>query len=282
MSTASLVINVSDQEHLHSNGLTGPFVVPAKKPDQPFAMLVVYPREEIQDQGDRRGKVEIVEALDLAKSVIGFGSNSGSKEKWGLLLCEAQPDLPKELLQAIREERDYLNKHRPDMKMRYDAETGVVGQITVEPAAVTEKKIALSETVRSLHAQFEKDCHKLVTKAEIERGKRNLQIEDQRLVAEGDRIHAGPEPGRVNINELHKKACVRLGQERAWCYIPQQLIDCPGCGAKIKENVLACSHCAGWLDEGIEELRSMKPKERAQKMYPERYAEPVGASGIKK
>jgi hypothetical protein len=107
-----------------------------------------------------------------------------------------------------------------------------------------------------------------------------LRMKDQELVATGDRIWAGPEPGRINISELHKNACVRLKQERPWCYIPQQLVDCPGCGGAIKENILMCPLCQGFLEEGMEELRAMKPKDRAMKMYPERYAEPVQASGI--
>jgi len=133
--------------------------------------------------------------------------------------------------------------------------------------------------VAKLKARFEKECRGLVTKEEIARAKKNLQIEDQRLVAEGDQIQAGPEAGRANLNEIHKRACRRLGQSRVWCYVAEQLGPCPGCGAQIRENILTCPSCAGWLEEGISNLVKMSPKDRARAMYPERYAEPVSASG---
>jgi hypothetical protein len=278
MGSVALIVNVSNQEQIHSNGLSGQYIVPGKEKDE-FGMLVVYPRNDIQDQGDGRSKVQVIEALELANSVLGVGTHYGSKEKWGLILCEAQPDIPKELLTAVRAERDFLNDNPPDVKSRIDKKSGAVGLVTVEPADVSEQKRKMSEAVQRLRSAFEKECRRLVTKKEIAKGKANLLIEDQKLVSVGDKIWAGPEPGRVNISEIHQNACIRLGQERPWCYVPQQLVDCPGCGAKIKENVLSCQHCTGWLDEGIEELRAMPPKDRAMKMYPERYAEPMGATG---
>ena len=84
-----------------------------------------------------------------------------------------------------------------------------------------------------LKQKFEKECRKLVQKSEIQKAKENLAREDARLVAEGDTIWAGPEAGRANINEIHKRACRRLGQERPWCYVPQSLWACPGCGTMI-------------------------------------------------
>lgn len=280
MSTAAIIINVRDQEYTHSNGLSGTWIVPAKKPSEPFAMLVVYPREEIQDQGDRRGKIEIVEAGVLAKSIMGHGSNSGPKEKWGMLICEAQPEIPREFLAALKEEVLFLNKNRPKCEYVKDSETGAILIENTYRPGVSDKLEDLSQNVLILRSEFEERCRKLVQKSEIAKAKQNLQMEDQALVAQGDQIWAGPEPGRINISELHKSACIRLRQERPWSYIPQQLVDCPGCGAGIKENILSCPQCGGFLDEGVEELKAMKPKDRAIKMYPERYAEPVGASGV--
>lgn len=289
MSQAKLIINVSDNEQPHSNGLSGTWIVPARKQSEEFALLVVYPTPEIQDIGDQRRVMHWLKAAPLAMDIVGLRSDaaahgvgvSGNKEKWGLLLCEAEPDLPKELLKALESEIEFLNSNPPDVKMRKDNASGAVVAVNIEEPSVKEKKIELSFSVQSLRAAFEKDCRKLVTKAELMRANKNLLLEDQRLVSEGDRMWARPAE-QHNVNELHRRACARLGQERPWCYIPQQLVDCPGCGAKIKQDVLACSHCAGWLDEGIEELRGMKPKDRAMKMYPERYAEPVGANGVKK
>jgi hypothetical protein len=281
MSTAAIVINVRDHEYTHSNGLSGTWVVPAKKANEPCAILIVYPREEIQDQGDRRGKIEVVDAKVLARSIVGHGSNSGPKEKWGLLICEAEPEIPRDLISAIRDEANFINKNRAKCEYTKDSDSGaIVIENTFRPG-VAEKLEEFSQNVQVFRSEFEDSCRKLVQKSEIAKAKHNLQMEDQALVAQGDKIWAGPEPGRINISEIHTSACARLGQERPWAYVPQQLVDCPGCGAKIKENILSCPQCSGWLDEGIEELRAMKPKDRAMKMYPERYADPMQASGTK-
>lgn len=281
MAQARIIINVRDQEHFHSNGLSGMWLVPAKGPKEEFAMLVVYDRSEIQDLGENRRtqNTEWAKASELAKSIMGFGSHMGSLEKWGMLLCVAEPDLPRELEKAIAEETIFLNKHIPQAIFQKDQESGAAVAVNVEPESVSKRKVELSDNVQKLRQEFEKECRKLVMKSEIAQAKQNLLMEDQRLIAQGDQIWAGPEPGRINVNELHKNACIRLGQQRPWCYIPQQLVDCPGCGAGIKENILSCPHCHGFLDEGIEELRRLKPKERAQFMYPERYADPVQISG---
>lgn len=274
MSTAAIIINVRDHEHTHSNGLSGTWIVPAKKPNEPFGILIVYPREEIQDQGDRRGKVETVEAMTLAQSILGYGSHSGPQEKSGLLICEASPEVPRELIAALREETVFINKNRPKCEYIKDPDTGAIVIENSYRPGVEDRLIELSKTVVALRSQFEADCRKLVQKSEIAKAVMNLRMEDQELVAQGDHIWAGPEPGRINISELHKNACRRLRQTRPWCYVPDQLVDCPGCGGAIKEDILVCPLCQGFLDEGIDELRRLKPKERAQFMYPERYANP--------
>jgi hypothetical protein len=289
MSQASLILNVSDQEHVHSNGLSGTWIVPPKKANEEFSLLVVYPTPEIQDIGDQRRIRHWLKAAPIAKDIVGLRSDAashgvgsaGTKEKWGLLLCEAEPDLPKELITAIETEIEYLGKNMPDVRMKKDQESGAVVAVNIEPESVAHKKEELSFLVQALRVSFEQDCRKLVTKAEILKAKQNLLREDQRLISEADRMWARPSE-QQNINELHRKACGRLGQERPWHYQPQQLVDCPGCGAKIKENVLSCQHCHGWLDEGIEPLRAMNPKERAQKMYPERYEPEPETAGRKK
>jgi hypothetical protein len=284
MSQAAIIINVNDQEQSHANGLSGNWTVLGKKKGEEFALLVVYPTPEIQDIGDERRVVHWLKAKPLARDIVGLRSDAashgtgdlGTKEKWGLLLCEAEPDLPRELTNAIEEEMEYLGKHRPTYRMVKDEETKAVVPETNEKEAVIAKKQELSDRVVRLRREFEADCKRLVTKAEVQRAKKNLMIDDQKLVAQADRMWARPAE-QQNINELHRAAAARLGQERPWAYIPLQLIDCPGCGAKIKENILSCPHCAGWLDEGIEVLLRLSPKERSMKMYPDRYAEPVGA-----
>lgn len=288
MSQASVIINVSNQPQTHSNGLSGTWVVPGKKQGEDFAILVVYPTPEIQDIGNQRRIMHWLKAAPLAMDIIGLRSDAashgqgspGTKEKWGLLMCEAEPDLPKELILAFEEEIEFLNHNMPDVKMRKDGQTGAVVAVNIEDLSVKTRKIELSINVQTLREMFEDDCRKLVQRSEVQLARKHLLIEDQRMVAEADKMWAsGKDAQRSSINELHQGSCTRLGQERPWCYVPQQLVDCPGCGAKIKENILSCPACGGWLEEGIKELAALHPKQRAPKMYPERYAEPVAASG---
>lgn len=291
MSQASLVINVSTQEQSHSNGLSGNWTVNGKKSNEEFSLLVVYPTPEIQDIGDGRRVRHWLKARPLALDILGMRSDSaahglgvsGNKEKWGLLLCEAEPDLPKELLAALEDEIQWLNDNPPDVKMRKDAKTGAVVAVNLyETPGSFDKATELALTVQMLREEFVKDCRTLVTANEIKMAKHNLLMEDQRLVSEGDMLWARPAQ-QQNINELHRFACARLGQSKPWHYTPQQLTACPGCGVMIAENILSCPHCNGWLDEGISALSKMATKERAIKMYPARYErEPVAATGQQK
>ncbi len=284
MPQCSIIINVSDQPHLHSNGLSGQYIVPAKGEDD-FGLLVVYPGREIQDRGNNNKDIHPVEARILALDIIGAASDAsahvlgsrGGMEKWGLLLSAAEPELPQELEVAMRAEREYLDANPPDVKFRKDQRLNINVAVNVEADSIKAEKIKLSSAVLKLRSEFESGCRKLVSKGEVTKVKQALQLEDQKLISVGDAMYAQGEQARKNINELHQRACRRSGQTRPWCYTPEQLVDCPGCGAKIKENILSCPQCSGWLDEGIPELHAMKPKERAQKMYPERYAEPMPA-----
>lgn len=286
MAQVSIIINVSEEEHMHSNGLSGNWIVPARKNKEIFGILVVRPTLEIQDIGDQRRVNHVLKARPIARDIIGIGSDSGAhalgvkgtKEKWGLYLCEAEPDISKELEKALEDEIEYLNLNPPDVKYRRDPVSKANVAVNIEDQEIKDQKEELSYNVQKLWKAFEHECRRLVQKSEIDAAKKNLFIEDMRLVTEGDNMWAR-EKERQNINETHMRACKRLGQDRPWCYVPQQLVDCPGCGAKIKENILTCPNCSGWLDAGIEELRNLSPRDRAEKMYPERYSEPVQAGG---
>jgi antitoxin component HigA of HigAB toxin-antitoxin module len=286
MLDARILINVSDQPHAHHNGLSGNYIVPAKG-EKEFGILVVYSAHEVQDVGNQAKTEHWPSSLSVALDILGKNSDAhahtqgapAGAEKWGIFLCEAAPDIPKELQQAIDEERVFLNDNPPEIKQKRDRKSKMMLATTVDAPEIAEQKQALSDRVAELRQKFEDYCRKLVTKAEVAQAKKNLQVEDQRLVSEGDQYYAGNDQAKRNISELHKGACRRLGQTRPWCYVAQQLVACPGCGAMIAENILTCPQCTGWLDEGIEQLRVMKPKERAMKMYPERYGEPVGARG---
>lgn len=298
MSLASVVINVSDQPQTHSNGLSGHHIVPAidrakkygNKPET-FGMLVIYPTLEIQDIGEGKRTTHWLKARPLAMDIVGVRSDAAghsvgmlggaSKERWGLLLCKAEPTITRELEEAWEAEAIFLNENPPDVKMRLDQKSKAIVAVNIEDLDIKRGKIELSAAVVELKAEFEAMCRSLVTRDEIERAKRNLLANDQRMVAEGDAIYARPKEHH-NLNELHLASCKRLGQTRPWCYTASELVQCPGCGTMIMQNILKCPNCAGWLDDGVDVLLAMGTKERAQAMYPERIAEEgivVGGKG---
>ena len=289
MSQAAIIINVSDQVHMHHNGISGQFSVPGRKEGEQFGILVVFPTPETQDIGDNKKTTHWLKALPIAKDVIGLRSDSaahgfgdtGTKEKWGLYLCEAEPDLPKVLLKAVEDEMEYLSKKRPRYAYEKDEESGAMCVIDISAESVQTKKRELSAQVEKLRNEFIEEFKGLVQKKEVLKAKQRMQQEDQRLVSEGDRMWA-TEKEKNNVNELHRNACTRLGQERPWCYIPLQLVDCPGCGAKIKEDIITCPACGGLLEFELDVLRAMSRRDRSQSMYPNRYLEPTGTGGAKK
>lgn len=276
MNDARIIINVSDQDHMHANGISGNWIVPGKGEDE-FGMLVVFNARELQDVGNNIKSVHWPSSTSVAQDVVGAHSDAsahsmgtrGGTEKWGILLCEANPDIPRELLEAEEKQRVLLADNRPDIKQRRDPKTRMMLSTTVYPPEIEKRLIEAAKLISKLRERFTAFCRTLVTKAEIAKVKLAQQTEDARLVSEGDTMWAGNEQSKRQQSELHKRACVRLGQDRPWCYTAQQLVDCPGCGAKIKENVLSCPQCHGWLDEGVDKLRAMPPKQRKVKMYPE-------------
>lgn len=269
MPEAALVINCGPIEHVHGNGLSGMFHIPAKPQDSPFGLLVVYPTPEIQDIGDHRKTVHWLKAHPLGMAIVGINSDA-KRERFGVLLCQAEPDLPKELLKALEAEQEFLTEHPPEI--RYIRKGNLMEATNVESAEVRKKKIALSAEIVKQRDRFHNYCRTLVTKEEIETANRNLIGELARLIAEGDMMWARP-ADQPNISDLHRLACRHMGQERPWSYTPQQLFDCPGCGSKLKANVITCGHCGAILDEPLEAYAKMTPKEKAQRLYPERYAE---------
>jgi hypothetical protein len=287
MSQAAIVISVSDQPHMHHNGLSGQWTVPARKREEEFAMLVIYPTPETQDIGEGKKVVHWLKALPLAKDIVGLRSDAaahgfgspGTKEKWGLLLCEAEPDLPKALLAAIEAEMEYLGENPPDYKYRPDPKSKATVVIDVSASEIKERKIELSARVVEERAKFESECRKLVQKKEVLKAKQTLRSEDMRLIGEAEAMWARGEGERRNINELHVSAARRANREYPWAYIPKQLEPCPGCGGSIPENVITCSLCGAIFDRSKEEYSRMSPSERARALYPERYAEPVAAGG---
>jgi len=257
MSQCSLIINVSPNEHMHNSGLGGHFTVPAKPLDLPFALLVVYPTPEIQDIGDGRKTVHWVKARSRAIDIVGaavmrdgkqVGKNAEyNRQKFGILLCDAEPDFPRALEKAMEAEGEYLNLNPLDHRYHKDQETGAMVIRNIYPEGAREQREKLSQEVVKQRDIFHEQCRELVTSEEVSRAQNAMNTEYARLVALGDRLWARPQDHK-DISDLHRRACIALGQERPWCYIPQQLVDCEFCGSKIKQNIAICPQCGGILD----------------------------------
>lgn len=273
MAEARVIINVGEVEFIHGNGLSGQHVIPAKKPDEQFGILIVYPTPEIQDIGDDRKTVHWLKSTPLAKDIAGMRSDDGNYTRFGVLLCEAEAELPRDLLKAIEDEIEFLNENPPDVKYK-KAKDGIMGAINVESDSVKETKTELSYTVQRLRTKFERDCRKLVTKEEVAKARQNMHNTYAQLVSDGDTLWAGNELDRKNISDLAKRACRALGLERPWCYAPVQQFPCPGCGKPCRENVITCGSCGAVFDREIADYAKMSNAEKARSLYPDRYAEP--------
>jgi hypothetical protein len=85
------------------------------------------------------------------------------------------------------------------------------------------------------------------TDAELASAAARRQAWYQDLVAEADGMWARGHSYR-EISDMHRRAALSLGIERDWAFVPQQLVDCPACGEKVKPNVAVCRHCGAVLD----------------------------------
>jgi len=52
----------------------------------------------------------------------------------------------------------------------------------------------------------------------------------------------------IFISDLERRAARELKFEKEWSYEPQQRVDCPACGEKLKPNVAVCRVCGAVLD----------------------------------
>jgi len=50
------------------------------------------------------------------------------------------------------------------------------------------------------------------------------------------------------INDTERRAAQYLGLEKDWFYQPKEMVECPGCGEKIKPGVAVCRTCGAILD----------------------------------
>ena len=80
----------------------------------------------------------------------------------------------------------------------------------------------------------------------------------------------------VHITDYMRRAVKELGLEKDWAYDPKEMVECVGCGEKVRPGVAVCKACGAILDE-----------EKAKKLYPDRFREtepavPVSARARRK
>jgi hypothetical protein len=85
------------------------------------------------------------------------------------------------------------------------------------------------------------------TPEELEEARERLDLFYRTLVSTADkqweRTH-----NVVFISDLERRAARELKFEKEWSYEPQQRIDCPACGEKLRPNVAVCRVCGAVLD----------------------------------
>lgn len=85
------------------------------------------------------------------------------------------------------------------------------------------------------------------TADELDEARERLEIFYRSLVNSADkqweRTHSV-----VFISDLERRAARELKFEKEWSYEPQQRVDCPACGEKLKPNVAVCRVCGAVLD----------------------------------
>lgn len=92
------------------------------------------------------------------------------------------------------------------------------------------------------------------TAAELGRAKANLLRHLKWLVNDGDKKYSRPET-RADVNDLHRKAVIMLGEQREWVYqLVENLVDqsskCPACGSDFRiPDPAVCAVCGAVLNQ---------------------------------
>ena len=85
------------------------------------------------------------------------------------------------------------------------------------------------------------------TEAELAEARERLKAFYGRLVAAADREWERSH-SYLFINDVQRRAARHLGLDKEWHYQPQETIDCPGCGEKIKPHVAVCKTCGAIIN----------------------------------
>jgi len=243
MSEAAIIINVKNQPHVYLKGPLGIFTVPAAD-EHGFGMLVVRPMGEIQDIGSMQSRRnEPIPALKLCTDIMGEKG-----KQMGLLVCKANPDVPKSLEKAEQAEREFLFENRGEVRSKLNQNRKMHEMTTVYEPEVKAEMIKLSKKVSEERAKFEAACREMVTPKEVAEAKKNLMDYALELCKEGDRLYS-MESTRKDINVPHQWAAAHAGHSAPWCSDPTPKQPCVGCGSMVRTDVATCPSCHAVLDE---------------------------------
>lgn len=105
---------------------------------------------------------------------------------------------------------------------------------------------------------------------ELETARGKLQRYAEVMVADGNRRNLEghsdkPGVGINSIGVMHRKFALYLGQNVPWAQLVQQMIDCPGCGDRVKPNIIQHVACGYVFDEDRFDSRMAKPTTKTKK-----------------
>jgi hypothetical protein len=138
--------------------------------------------------------------------------------------------------------------------------TGRTGTMDLGDKRTLEFPIAAREIAEDLAREINSDAGEgsyfgvfacaaaLPSASELREAREKLEAFYRSLVASADRQWERTH-NVVLISDLERRAAKELHQEKEWCYEPQQRVDCPACGEKLKTGVAVCRVCGAVLDK---------------------------------
>lgn len=92
--------------------------------------------------------------------------------------------------------------------------------------------------------------NRVPTEEELSLARQKLTEMMKLLLADGNRRHLEgnsdkPGVGTNSIGAQHRKAAIFLGQNVPWAQAVAEMIDCPGCGERVKPNII--KHVCGYV-----------------------------------
>jgi hypothetical protein len=125
MAQCSIIINVSDQPHVHSNGLSGQFIVPGKRGRRFRDSRRLPGARDPGHRLDNRKEVHYLKVRNTALDIMGFGSDASAHvpgraaEMRNGACCSAKPNRTcRKNWKRPGRRRQFLDHNPPDVKIQ--------------------------------------------------------------------------------------------------------------------------------------------------------------------